>query len=129
MRRSVARDSIAVGTAALIALTVSACNQAPPEQAQSSLKIMGLTQVDANGAQVASSGGDAPVDPAGDGKASCPPVSIAMTGAFTGADSALGTNMKDGVQLAVDRHNAANPGCQVQLKMFDTEDDPQKATE
>ena len=129
MRRRVARDSIVVGTAALIVLTASACNQAAPEQAQTSLKIVGLTQVDASGAQVASTGGDTPADPAGDGKASCPPVSIAMTGAFTGADSALGTNMKDGVQLAVDRHNAANPGCQVQLKMFDTEDDPQKATE
>src|SRR5690242_12979627 len=105
MRRRVARDSIVVGTAALIALTASACNQAAPEQAQTSLKIVGLTQVDANGAQVASAAGDAPVDPAGDGKASCPPVSIATLGAFTGADSALGTNMKDGVQLAVDRHN------------------------
>ena len=35
----------------------------------------------------------------------------------------------DGAQLAVDEHNAANPGCQVTLKVFDTEDDPQKATE
>ena len=43
--------------------------------------------------------------------------------------SALGANVKDGAQLAVDEHNAANPGCQVTLKVFDTEDDPQKATE
>ena len=47
----------------------------------------------------------------------------------TGADAALGTNVQDGAKLAVDVHNAANPGCQVQLKTFDTEGDPQKATQ
>jgi branched-chain amino acid transport system substrate-binding protein len=55
-------------------------------------------------------------------------VSIAMAGALTGPDAALGINIKNGVQLAIDKHNAANPGCQVQLKPFDTEGDPQKAT-
>lgn len=129
MRRRTALDAIAVASAALIGLTVSSCSPTPPDQAPSSLKIVGLTQVDANGAPVKANSGDAPVDPAGDGKAACPPVSIAMAGAFTGPDAALGTNMKDGVQLAVDRHNTANPGCQVLLKTFDTEDDPQKATE
>ena len=68
-------------------------------------------------------------DPAGDGKATCAPVSIATVTPTTGADAALGANVKDGTQLAVDEHNAANPGCQVTLKVFDTEDDPQKATE
>ena len=72
--------------------------------------------------------GAAPADPAGDGKATCPPVSIAMAGALNGPDAALGINIKNGVQLAIDKHNAANPGCQVQLKPFDTEGDPQKAT-
>ena len=66
--------------------------------------------------------------PAGDGKATCPPVSIAMAGALNGPDAALGINIKNGVQMAIDKHNAANPGCQVQLKPFDTEGDPQKAT-
>src|SRR4029078_3325691 len=37
-------------------------------------------------------------------------------------------NIKNGVQLAIDKHNAANQGCQIQLKPFDTEGDPQKAT-
>ena len=32
----------------------------------------------------------APADPAGDGKATCPPVSIAMAGALNGPDAALG---------------------------------------
>ncbi len=50
-----------------------------------------------------------------------------MAGALTGSDAALGININNGVQLAIDKHNAANPGCQVQLKPFDTEGDPQKA--
>ena len=52
-----------------------------------------------------------------------------MAGALTGPDAALGINIKNGVQLAIDQHNKANPGCQVQLKQFDTEGDPQKATQ
>ena len=51
-----------------------------------------------------------------------------MAGALTGADAALGVNIKNGVQMALDKHNAANPGCQIDLKTFDTEGDPQKAT-
>ncbi|OBF25859.1 branched chain amino acid ABC transporter substrate-binding protein [Mycobacterium sp. ACS1612] len=129
MRSRTARDAIALGSAALVALMTSACSQGAAQQAPPNLKIVGVTQIDANGASVTASSGDAPADPAGDGKAVCQPVTIATAGAFTGADAALGANMKDGVQLAVDRHNAANPGCQVQLKVFDTEDDPQKATE
>ena len=40
--------------------------------------------------------GAAPADPAGDGKATCPPVSIAMAGALNGPDAALGINIKNG---------------------------------
>jgi branched-chain amino acid transport system substrate-binding protein len=94
----------------------------------SDLKIVEQVQIDQNGAEVKSDSSTAPVDPAGDGKANCPPVSIAMAGALNGPDAALGINIKNGVQLAIDKHNAANPGCQVQLKPFDTEGDPQKAT-
>ena len=86
-------------------------------------------QIDESGKEIKSADNASPADPAGDGKATCPPVSIAMAGALTGPDAALGINIKDGVQLAVDKHNAANPGCQVQLKTFDTEGDPQKATQ
>ena len=86
-------------------------------------------QIDDNGGEVKLTAGAAAADPAGDGKAQCPPVSIAMAGALTGPDAALGINIKNGVQMAIDKHNAANPGCQVQLKPFDTEGDPQKATQ
>ena len=85
-------------------------------------------QIDNNGAAVTMDARPPPTDPAGDGKATCEPVSIAMAGALNGPDAALGINIKNGVQLAMDKHNAANPGCQIELKTFDTEGDPQKAT-
>ena len=99
------------------------------ETAPAELKIVEQVQIDENGGEVKLTAGAAAADPAGDGKAHCPPVSIAMAGALTGPDAALGINIKNGVQLAIDKHNTANPGCQVQLKPFDTEGDPQKATQ
>ena len=109
---------------------LAACNQSKPgqEKSQTNLKIVEQVQIDENGKEIKSAAGAAPADPSGDGKATCPPVSIAMAGALNGPDAALGINIKNGVQLAIDKHNAANPGCQVQLKPFDTEGDPQKAT-
>ncbi|MDV3129198.1 branched-chain amino acid ABC transporter substrate-binding protein [Mycobacterium sp. 21AC1] len=130
MRGRVARKAFALGSAGLIALSIAGCNQSSPEEdaSQSNLKIVEKVQIDENGAEVKAAEGVAPADPAGDGKATCPPVMIGMMGALNGPDSALGINIKNGVQLAIDKHNAANPGCQVQLKAFDTEGDPQKAT-
>jgi branched-chain amino acid transport system substrate-binding protein len=126
----VARSAVALGSAGLVVLSLAGCQQKKPdeESAQTSLKIVEQVQIDENGAEVKATEGAAPADPAGDGKANCPPVSIAMAGALNGPDAALGINIVNGVQLAVDKHNAANPGCQVQLKKFDTEGDPQKAT-
>jgi branched-chain amino acid transport system substrate-binding protein len=98
---------------------------APPAD----LSIVEQIQIDENGAEIKPEAGATALNPAGDGKATCPPVSIAMAGALTGPDAALGINIKNGAQLAIDQHNAANPGCQVQLKPFDTEGDPQKATQ
>jgi len=125
------RSAIVVSSLAVALLGVAGCS----EQSQThgddhaDLKIVEQVQIDQNGAAVKPETGAVPADPAGDGKATCPPVSIAMAGALTGPDAALGINIKNGVQLAVDEHNAANPGCQVQLKTFDTEGDPQKATQ
>ena len=92
------------------------------------LKIVEQVQIDNNGTAVQADATIAPADPAGDGTATCEPVSIAMAGALNGPDAALGINIKNGIQLAVDKHNGANPGCQIELKTFDTEGDPQKAT-
>ncbi len=93
------------------------------------LTIQPLVQVDATGKEVTATTGGTPADPAGDGKATCSDISIAMMGALTGGNAALGQNILNGVTLAVDEHNAANPNCQVTAKQFDTEGDPQKATQ
>ncbi|OBG83404.1 branched chain amino acid ABC transporter substrate-binding protein [Mycobacterium sp. NS-7484] len=130
MRGGVARKACALGSAGVIALAIAGCNQSAPggEASQTDLKIVEKVQIDENGAEIKAAEGVTPADPAGDGKATCPPVMIAMMGALNGPDAALGINIKNGVQLAIDKHNAANAGCQVQLKGFDTEGDPQKAT-
>lgn len=130
MRGRVARKAFALGSAGVVALAIAGCNQSTPEQdaAQTDLKIVEKVQIDENGAEVKAAGDVAPADPAGDGNAVCPPVMIAMMGALNGPDAALGINIKNGVQMAIDKHNAANAQCQVQLKAFDTEGDPQKAT-
>ena len=132
MRGRVARSAFAIGSAGLVVLGIAGCQQSEPsegEAAQADLKIVETVQIDANGSEVKPPEAAAAADPAGNGQAQCPPVSIAMAGALTGPDAALGINIKNGVQLAIDKHNAANPGCQVQLKPFDTEGDPQKATQ
>ncbi|MBU3686366.1 MAG: branched-chain amino acid ABC transporter substrate-binding protein [Mycobacterium sp.] len=125
---------------ALALLGVAGCSQPKPTgdsaagttaaqgEAATDLAIVEQVQIDGNGAAIPAQAGAAPVDPAGDGTATCEPVAIAMAGALNGPDAALGINIKNGVQLAIDKHNAANPGCQIELKPFDTEGDPQKAT-
>jgi branched-chain amino acid transport system substrate-binding protein len=133
VRGRVARSAFALGSAGVIVLSIAGCTQSQEpsegEAAPADLKIVEQVQIDENGAEVKPPEAAAAADPAGNGQAQCPPVSIAMAGALTGPDAALGINIKNGAQLAIDKHNAANPGCQVQLKTFDTEGDPQKATQ
>ena len=38
---------------------------------------------------------------------------IAMAGALTGPNAALGINILNGAKVAIDEHNKANPNCQV----------------
>ena len=95
----------------------------------SGLTIAKLAQINTSGQEVPVTAESDAADPAGDGKAKCPDTKIAMAGALTGADSALGKNIEYGAELAVDQHNAANPGCKITLETFDTEGDPQKATQ
>ena len=141
MRGRATRNAIAIGSTALVVFGIGACSQPAPKDestggtsatgdaaAPTDLTIVEQVQIDQNGAAVAASVAAAPADPAGDGKATCTPVTIAMAGALNGPDAALGINIKNGVQMALDKHNAANPGCQIELKSFDTEGDPQKAT-
>ena len=118
--------------AAAAVLALAGCAQSKPEASSGEpvrdLNIVAQMPVDQNGAEVKLQGGGTPADPAGDGKANCAPVAIAMAGPLTGPDTPFGRNVQDGAELAVEQHNAANPGCQVELRTFDTEGDPQKAT-
>ena len=125
--------------AAVALLAVAGCTQSAPTEnsatdsaaqtaAPTNLEIVAQMPIDGDGNEVKLAAGAVPVSPAGNGAATCPPLTIAMAGPLTGADAPFGGNVRDGAQLAVDQHNAANPGCQVQLKAFDTEGDPQKAT-
>lgn len=142
MRGDKSRYAIALGSAALLIAGIVGCSQPAPggdsatgsavnegaTPAPNDLAIVEQVQIDESGVEVKSSGVVAAADPAGDGSATCAPVKIAMAGALNGPDAALGINIKNGVQLALDKHNAANPGCQIELRTFDTEGDPQKAT-
>ena len=141
MRGRATRNVIAVSSAALAMFGIAGCSQpAPTSETASSatsatktaapadLKIVEQVQIDQNGTEVKPEAGVVAAEPAGDGKANCAPVALAMAGALNGPDAALGINIKNGVQMALDKHNAANPGCQIDLKTFDTEGDPLKAT-
>src|SRR6476659_2411266 len=55
------------------------------------------------------------------------PPAIGFFGALTGDAANLGINIKRGVELAVEQWNAANAGCKVTLKDYDSQGDPQKA--
>ncbi|WAC55756.1 branched-chain amino acid ABC transporter substrate-binding protein [Gordonia sp. SL306] len=138
MHRRVATGALALAMVSVLA--VSACSSKSSDSgtesgssgsaaASSGLEIAPLAQIDTQGNEVQGAAESAALNPAGDGQAQCPQTTIAMAGALTGADAALGINIKNGAQLAVDEHNKANPNCQITLKPYDTEGDPQKATQ
>ncbi|WP_426593832.1 branched-chain amino acid ABC transporter substrate-binding protein [Cellulomonas sp. McL0617] len=139
MRRSTPRLA---GTALVlvVGLAVAGCSSkssdgsgsgssASSTEASAALSIQPLVQIDNKGAEVKVDNSGTPADPAGDPSAKCDPVTIAMAGALTGANAALGINILNGATLAIDAHNAASKDCQVAIKQFDTEGDPQKATQ
>ena len=115
-----------LAAAATFSMLLSACaNQSGPSTTESSgssgkVDIPAISKVDVPAGAV---------KPAGDGKATCPATTtLAFAGAQTGPNAQLGINILNGIQLAIDEHNKANAGCQVQFKKFDTEGDPNKAT-
>ncbi|GAB26478.1 putative branched-chain amino acid ABC transporter substrate binding protein [Gordonia polyisoprenivorans NBRC 16320 = JCM 10675] len=120
-------------------LAVSACSSKSTDSgsgasggssaSNSGLTISALNQINTEGKEVPPAAESAALNPAQPGGAKCDPSTIAMAGALTGANAALGINIVNGAQLAVDQHNKANPDCKITLKRFDTEGDPQKATQ
>ncbi|MFN8195040.1 MAG: branched-chain amino acid ABC transporter substrate-binding protein [Nocardioidaceae bacterium] len=58
----------------------------------------------------------------------CGNYNLAFLGATTGDYGALGQNMVGGIKLALDEYNKEHSDCEVGLKTFDSQGDPQKAT-
>ncbi|MBE1492214.1 branched-chain amino acid transport system substrate-binding protein [Plantactinospora soyae] len=52
---------------------------------------------------------------------------IAFFGALTGSSAALGINENNGVKLAVDKYNKANPDCKVEQVELDSQGSPDQA--
>lgn len=136
MHRRAVQGALVLGVAATLA--VAGCSSKSTDEGSSSggtsasaggLSITPQVLLDTAGAEVAATDVTDAADPAGSGNATCEGVSIAMAGALTGANAALGQNILNGAKLAVDKHNENNPNCQVEIVQFDTEGDPQKATQ
>ena len=120
------RSIKAMTTAAALALVLAGCANSSDDKKDDggSNDASGITQLPAQDSI------DVPSDavkPAGDGNAKCSPTSLGFVGAETGPNAQLGINEINGIQLAINEHNKANPDCQVSLKKFDTEGDPAKA--
>jgi len=125
MRRSTPR---LVGAALVIMVGVALTGCSQQGSGTAALTITPVVQIDQDGKKVEAQSGGKAADPAGDGKAKCDStVTLAMAGALTGPNAALGINIENGAKLAIKQHNDANKDCQVQYKGFDTEGDPAKA--
>ncbi|MFD3509584.1 branched-chain amino acid ABC transporter substrate-binding protein [Nocardia sp. NPDC058666] len=123
------RGVLVIGAAA--SLVLSGCSDKSSDGGgggNTDLSIQSVVQLDTKGKAVATGDAGTAADPAGDGKAKCAPVNLAMAGPLTGGNAALGLNIIMGVKVALDKHNKANPDCQVSVKQFDTEGKPQVAT-
>jgi branched-chain amino acid transport system substrate-binding protein len=123
-------DSTSSSAAAPAASGSAAASGSGSASTGGALKITAQVQIDQDGNEVAVTAAGTPVSAKGSGTATCPATTtIAMAGALTGANAALGINIIDGAKVAIDQHNKNNPNCQVVLKPFDTEGLPQNATQ
>lgn len=128
-----------VATGAILALALAGCGDKETGSGGGSggdgggggsdLSIQPLKQIDSEGNEVEAPDVTDAADPAGDGNATCSGVALGFAGALSGDNAALGQNIKYGMDLAVKKHNDANPNCQVEVKEFDTEGTPEKATQ
>jgi len=122
-------DSTSSSTSAA-ASSGSAAASSGSGSAGGALTIVPLKQITPEGTDVPAAAATTPVTPAGDGNATCAAgTTIAMAGALTGSNAALGINILNGATMAINEFNKANPGCQLTLKQFDTEGLPQNATQ
>ena len=73
-------------------------------------------------------GGDDNNSGSGSGGSSGGSVTLGFMGAQTGPDAQLGINISNGVELAIEQHNAKSGASQVKLVKYDTQGDPTQAT-
>ncbi len=71
-------------------------------------------------------GGDTAGTGSTGGGAACD-LKLAFFGALTGDAAALGQNIKNGVDLAIEEYNAKNADCKVTVEPFDSQGDPAQA--
>jgi branched-chain amino acid transport system substrate-binding protein len=127
---SAARFARAVTAVAILSLAVTACAAKNSSTSSGSGSGSGSSSTSGRVNLPAVSTLPVPADavkPAGNGQAKCSGVTLAYVGAESGANAQLGINIYNGVQLAINQHNQANPGCQVTFKKFDTAGDQAQA--
>jgi branched-chain amino acid transport system substrate-binding protein len=91
-------------------------------------KLLTLAAVAAAGLALTACGSsDSSSNTAGSG-GSCGNYKIAFLGATTGDAGALGLNMVGGIKLALDDYNKQHSDCKVNVQVFDSQGDPDKAT-
>jgi branched-chain amino acid transport system substrate-binding protein len=73
-------------------------------------------------------GDDSSSDSGSGGSSGGGSVSIGFMGAQTGPNAQLGINISNGVELAIEQHNAKSGVTQVKLIKYDTQGDPTQAT-
>ncbi|MEU7139310.1 bifunctional serine/threonine-protein kinase/ABC transporter substrate-binding protein [Nocardia sp. NPDC046473] len=122
---STTKTSTATGPVALQPIDWSAA--VAPGTTGGPAPFQALMQIDADGKPVPRP--SAAASPAGDGKATCEPVTIASTAPRTGSDAGTDRGLLGGVQLAVDEFAKANPGCRVTVREFDSGGFPQTAAD
>jgi branched-chain amino acid transport system substrate-binding protein len=71
-------------------------------------------------------GGDSDNADSGDG--GCQPTTLAFLGPTTGPYANLGVNIVNGAKVALDEFNSENPDCEITLKEYDSQGDPEKAS-
>ncbi len=67
-------------------------------------------------------------DASGDSGSGCSPTTLAYLGPLTGDYANLGLKIINGAKTGIDEWNSANPDCEITLKEFDSQGDPEKAT-
>ncbi len=87
----------------------------------------GLTLAACGTTEDSGDGGDGGNGDTASGGGDCA-ATIAFLGPQTGPYANLGTNITNGMQVALDEYNAGDPQCEVKVEPYDSQGDPEKAS-